>query len=81
MKTSRPIVALGVLGLLGCAVVAGNVQYLFLSTYRVKNDSGPPVANVHLTLKSSSGTRDLGVMAAVGTNRASGGCVSEVRPA
>jgi hypothetical protein len=30
-------------------------QTVFLSTYRVTNDSGPEMVRVHLTLDSSSG--------------------------
>lgn len=62
MTRRTKLISLTGVAILGGLLVAGNVQYAFLSTYRVKNDSGPEMVRIHLTLDSSSGLQDLGVV-------------------
>jgi hypothetical protein len=63
MTRRGKLVPLGALATLVGLLVAGNVQYMFVSTYRVKNESGSELVRVHLTLESSGGLQDLGVLA------------------
>jgi hypothetical protein len=45
------------LAVLATVFVAGNVQYLFLTTYRVRNAGGLPLIAVQLSLESARGVR------------------------
>ncbi len=59
MSRRRTMLAGGVVMLAVGLTLAGNAQYLVVSTYRIKNDSGPSVARVRLVLESGRGVREL----------------------